>query len=754
MSVAILGIRHHGPGSARNVRAALEQLQPDVVLVEGPPEADALLAACVHPGMRPPVALLAYVADEPQRAAFYPFAEFSPEWQAITYAVAAGVPVRFCDMPLAHGFAVEKETEDADEETTGNEAEEEKRDVPRGESPHPYHSDPIDALAQIAGYDNGEEWWEHMVERCDDSALIFDAVMDAMHELRLQAKRELRRENIREAFMRKAIRQAEKEGFSTIAVVCGAWHAPALRTMPSQKEDNDLVKGLPKVKVECTWVSWTYRRLALESGYGAGVQSPGWYHHLWRYTTDTTVQWIAHVARLFRQKNIDVSVAHCIEAVRLADTLAALRGIARPGLRELNEAVQSVMCMGDDILLRLVRDELIVSERMGTVPSDIPKAPLQRDIEKLQKQLRLPAEAVAKEYVLDLRKENDLQRSQLLHRLVLLGIPWGKSKYVSGKGTFKEGWDVQWTPELSLALIDMGAWGNTVEEAASAFAVHSADHASDVQKVCALLLQAVPAELPRAVERIVVCLDTIAAATSDVLQLMAVVPDVVSLARYGNVRKTDATMVAQIADSIIVRACVGLPHACIGVDEEAAAQVVESVARCNDAIVLQQQEEQIAQWHSTLMAIAHNDSTSPMLAGYAVRLLRDAGAVQGSELAHIFSYALSPAQDSGVAAAWLEGFLKGSGTVLLVDDELWHTVYTWVEQLDMEVFTALLPLLRRTFARFGTVERRKMGEKVRTGSAVTTGAQHRGDTCNHEYAARALPMLVQIVTGKEMYNAE
>jgi hypothetical protein len=33
---AILGIRHHGPGSARSVVAELDRLQPAMVLIEGP----------------------------------------------------------------------------------------------------------------------------------------------------------------------------------------------------------------------------------------------------------------------------------------------------------------------------------------------------------------------------------------------------------------------------------------------------------------------------------------------------------------------------------------------------------------------------------------------------------------------------------------------------------------------------------------------------------------------------------------------
>ena len=92
MMTAVYGIRHHGPGSARSLRAALAEQQPDVVLIEGPPEADGLLELAADEQMRPPVALLGYVPGEPKKAAFWPFAVFSPEWQAIRYALGAGMP--------------------------------------------------------------------------------------------------------------------------------------------------------------------------------------------------------------------------------------------------------------------------------------------------------------------------------------------------------------------------------------------------------------------------------------------------------------------------------------------------------------------------------------------------------------------------------------------------------------------------------------------------------------------------------------
>jgi hypothetical protein len=107
------GVRHHGPGSAHSLLQALEALQPDAILVEGPAEAEAVLPLVTHAEMRPPVALLVYAPDEPQRAVYYPLAEFSPEWQAFRYAVSQVVPLRLIDLPQSHWLALSKEAEAA-----------------------------------------------------------------------------------------------------------------------------------------------------------------------------------------------------------------------------------------------------------------------------------------------------------------------------------------------------------------------------------------------------------------------------------------------------------------------------------------------------------------------------------------------------------------------------------------------------------------------------------------------------------------
>ena len=95
------------------------------------------------------------------------------------------------------------------------------------------------------------------------------------------------------------------------------------------------------------------------------------------------------------------------------------------GLDELLDATRAVLCFGSDVPLALVRRELVVGTRLGEVPPETPMVPLQQDVARLQRRLRLKPEASVKELTLDLRRPNDRERSRLLHRLNLLEVPWG-----------------------------------------------------------------------------------------------------------------------------------------------------------------------------------------------------------------------------------------------------------------------------------------------------------------------------------------
>ncbi|MBN8678300.1 MAG: hypothetical protein J0M29_08750 [Chitinophagales bacterium] len=706
MAVTVLGIRHHGAGSARNVLAMLKKLQPDLVMVEGPPELEPLMSLIGQKDLKTPVSLLCYDEQNLRRAAFYPFAEFSPEWVAAAWANEHKVPLRCLDLPLALSWEKFPETPDA-------------QTSPEQVRPR----DPLSYLAEIAGFDDTERWWELQFEqRTFDHGPEehFEAVMLAMKTLRdAEIPSHLDAENLfREAYMAQLIRKSNLELYQNIVVVCGAWHAPALLDLDkTEKEHVKILGKLPKskIKVGVTWVPWTSDRLSMQSGYGAGLASPGWYEHLWKHPDDMGVRWLTRVAQLLRKKKMDISTAHVIESVRLGESVAALRGLSRPGLLEMNEATQTVMCMGDGVLLELVRKELVVGVALGKTPENLPKLPLQADFEETARKLRLPFTAEGKELDLDLRQELDLKRSVFFNRLSILGIPWAKSSRSRSRGTFRESWVLKWEPEMMIALIDKGVLGNSVEDAATVFLREQSERTTSVGDLSGMINRAIPAELFEAVSRLLKCISDSASVSTDILEMMQAIGPLADTGRYGNVRSTDQEAIRQLVSGLLTRVCIGLPNACYGLDDASSEQMFVQIRSVHEAVQLLDMNELREAWLRALQVVAEKDGVHALLHGCCTRLLLDGKWLDADEVASQFSRALSVGNDPMLSAYWMEGFLKGSGLILLYDAVLWNLLYQWVGTLPEEAFVNLLPILRRTFSKFEPGERKQLGEKAKKG---------------------------------------
>ncbi|MGW1947313.1 DUF5682 family protein [Streptomyces sp. NPDC001940] len=764
----LLGVRHHGPGSARAVRAALDAAGPGVVLVEGPPEADALVSLAADEDMVPPVALLAHVVDEPGRSAFWPLADFSPEWVAIRWALERDVPVRFIDLPAAHSLALREPAVTPDDP----EGVEERGEDHGGEDVREaMRVDPLAVLAETAGHDDPERWWEDVVEHragAGDAFAPFEALGEAMGALREEyGDGGHERDLVREAYMRLQLRSAQKEFADAVAVVCGAWHVPALRVKTTVAADRAVLKGLPKAKVDMTWVPWTHRRLARAGGYGAGIDSPGWYGHLFSAPDRPVERWMTKVAGLFRDEDRIVSSAHVIEAVRLAETLAAMRGRPLAGLTETTDAIRAVMCEGSDVPLSLVHDKLVVGDVLGEVPDAAPAVPLQRDLTRLQRSLRLKPEALERELELDLRKENDAARSRLLHRLRLLDVGWGEpARSVRGStGTFRETWRLRWEPELSVRVAEAGIWGTTVLSAATARAEADAIGGQALADVTALAERCLLAELPQALPVVMRVLADRAAMDTDVGHLAQALPALVRSLRYGDVRGTDTQALSEVAAGLAERVFVGLPPACAGLDGDAAAEMRGHVDAVHGAVGLLEDGGTAGhrgRWHSVLRVLAARDSVAGVIRGRCARLLLDDQQLAGGEAARLMGLALSPGTGPAEAAAWIEGFVGGgSGGLLLVHDErLLTLVDDWLTGVSADAFTDVLPLLRRTFSAYESGVRRTLGELVRRGpagagptAAVGTAPPGFAPGLDHARADAVLPVL-RLLLGMDDADAD
>jgi hypothetical protein len=237
-----------------------------------------------------------------------------------------------------------------------------------------------------------------------------------------------------------------------------------------------------------------------------------------------------------------------------------------------------------------------------------------------------------------------------------------------------------------------------------------------------LLEDALFADLAAVIGVLVASIENRAALSPDVHQLLASLPPLIGVQRYGNVRETDVSMVDEILRGLVPRACVALPSAVVGIDDDAASTLHGGMMAADAALANLGDETLLAAWRDSLLRIARNDAAHPLLAGYAVRLLYDAGALDFAALERSFALSLSPGNPPGRAASWAEGFLSGSGAILIHDEKLLGLIDAWLRGVSEEHFMLVLPLLRRTFAQFPPAERRQIGERLWSRAGVPAAA--------------------------------
>jgi len=370
--------------------------------------------------------------------------------------------------------------------------------------------------------------------------------------------------------------------------------------------------------------------------------------------------------------------------------------------------------------MEFIQNKLVIGDVMGAVPPEIPVIPLQQDFDKSVKAARLSKERNSTDEIikeLDLRTESNLKASHLLHRLDLLGIKWGKAKKVSkfSKGQFKEIWKLVWQPDYALKIISVSMWGNTVYEACVNFVKKKTTEIENLPELTQLVETALKADLIDAIPKLVKRLRDLSAMTTDVEKLMMALRPLIYAIRYGSTRKLDVSSLERVINEIIPRICVLLPNACVGVNEDFTKELFEKILDANHSISLMDDEKYIESWNKSLDQITRLKNVNTLLKGGCLRMLFDKKIITVSDAANEMYLMLSVGNDTTSAANWLEGFLHGSGLLLIHNMDLWNILDKWLDEMNFLTFQNLIPLLRRTFSEFSAPEKEKMLELAKRG---------------------------------------
>lgn len=734
----IFGVRHLSPMGAHHLARYLDQIDPTAVLVEGPSDATDTIVHLADKKTKPPIALLAFTKDRPVRSILFPLAAYSPEWVALTWALKKKRVARYIDLPAETFLARE-----AIAETQGG-SEETEEAAPPPTDTQAYLADPYGAIAKLTGEPDHETWWEKHFEHSTSEDAYRQAIFEFGSGLRsVDYEGPRRREEtlLREAFMRRAIRDVIAEGHDPdrVVVVCGAYHAPVLTAEEPALTDAEKAK-LPRVPTVLTLMPYSYYRLSSQSGYGAGNAAPGYFQALWEELQEGSTErlgprFLAEVAGRLRKAGTIRSSAEVIEAVRLANAMAAIRGDAHaPTLRDLRDAAVTCLSHGDELAIARWITDVAVGDALGEVPKGVLRTSIQDDFYRLIKDYRLDDYLKDKEQVikgstgkewLDLRQDRsqkspdaayrDRNRSIFLHRLAFLGVNFAEEKTSekhTEESTYKEVWKARWTPKCEIELVENALRGDSIEIAAVRLFQEKLVATSSVHDAADLTKRAVLCNLPDAMEAALARVQALAVDDADFVQIAGAAIDLAQLTLYRNVRQFDPAPLKPLVAQLFLRGILLAPQAA-RCSEEASPPIGKGLAQIQEVIVLGEGgtfDVDPSRWARTLDTIADDDLASSHVAGVACALLLERGQIADEVLDRRVAKRICPGSDPGRGAGFFEGLATRNRYALLSKRYLWSAMSDFIEALDDDSFRRAVVALRRAFAAFETGEARKIAE--------------------------------------------
>jgi hypothetical protein len=696
------------------VRDVIHDVRPRWILIEGPADMNPRLGelALDH---HPPIALFCFhFAEDRRHSSWYPFCVHSPEWLALRHGFETGAEVRFIDLP---GWAV---TDDDEEEPENRYADR------RG--PPEY----IERLERLTGEHGYDAIWDGCFELpvAPDLSARLAEYFDGLRSVEAARPSDLQRE----AFMGDYVAWADAQDGDAV-VVCGGFHAPALREAVAQSIDSEPQPPVPDANTRAaTWlVPYSEKRLDSFAGYASGLPSPAWYRWSWERDNPARCALKEAVGRL-RKRGMNVSAADTVAAWTQAEALARLRGhpvVARVDLLDavastwIKEALDAPLPWSSRQALQPGTHPVVVElvaalsgSSRGRLATDTPLPPLVGHVQSVLEELDLRMPDEGSRAVSIFSGETDTKpRLLALERLLLLGITGFRrtSPLQASPQEFRIAYD----ESFESSLLEAASYGPTLEAAAVACLEEMATEAKDFVSLVNLLVASVRAGLPAMSGRAIEQLRVVTGEERSFDALGRGLGSLVGMLRHAGLAPSDRRTAIELIDAAIDRSLWVVEG--IRGNAPLSQERVAAVVSIREAVLHGAAELSIpqARIEGVWTRIAFAGEAPADLRGAALGALVSLGYLPAPAAAESAIRSFETA-GPGELGDFLAGLLTVAREVLAAEDGIVSGLDDALAGLDTVEFQIALPSLRIAFQRLPARERAAFAARV--------AAIHGGDT--------------------------
>ena len=738
-------VRHHSPVCAWHLERAIERYKPELVLVEGPENANDLIPILANPETEAPMALYYAYRDDAgllqaaklseddlpleNHACYYPFLDQSPELAALRLAERLGIPARFIDLSYGEILA-------ATQSGTG---------LRKEEAAVNYANDNFLApellwksVCEKTGTRNFEEFWEKYYESRGLSMSTEDFVRQ-VNAWCLLARENTPHEEMeadgclaREFHMARRIREAT-QSYGKILVVAGGFHIWGLLYPEEAQKDRPQI---PKDSQTVYPVRYSEPAADALSGYASGMPAPAFYRKLWQQLhtdgTDAAEAWnhvvlniIVRCGRRLRAKGETISTYDEQCALQQAQGLAALRNKEAPGLYELQDGVLSAFVKGEANLagcepLRLLRD-INTGNKVGSLCRSDLIPPLVQDFARQCKKYRLRQNSADRQEVtLEIFSKNRHRaESRFLHQSIFLDCGYAKRDKGpdllrgTGRNLIREHWVCQWSAGVETALMEHAIWGSTVAEASTQLLRRRLAEAVRAVDGAKLLVQGFLMGLGDTADAMAHRLEELLLTDGDFSSLCGACGAISTLDAWQEQYKERGSYdYPTLLRRCFTRILQMLPSMST-VDDRGVETIQENCQLLYEITARPLFSDLRTELLSALKELISQEPIHPALHGTALGLLYGGDPEKKNLAVQTAAGYLRGTHDQKLrAAAFLQGLFRTARDLLLVDDIQLASIDALLCELEDEEFVTLLPQLRLAFSYFTPTETDRLARQA------------------------------------------